>query len=45
LLLEQIQNNLSVDDKMEEGISQSVQKAKALGQSILKKAIERRLRK
>jgi type I restriction enzyme S subunit len=37
-IVQEIESRLSVADKMEEGISQSIQKAESLRQSILKKA-------
>lgn len=43
LIIRQIEKRLSVADKMEESISQSLQQAEALRQSILKKAFEGRL--
>jgi type I restriction enzyme S subunit len=42
-ILQEIESRLSVADKMEESISQSLQQAEALKQSILKKAFEGRL--
>jgi type I restriction enzyme, S subunit len=42
-IVQAIESRLSVADKMEEGISQSLQQAEALRQSILKKAFEGRL--
>jgi type I restriction enzyme S subunit len=39
----EIESRLSVADKMEESITQSLQQAEALRQSILKKAFEGRL--
>jgi type I restriction enzyme S subunit len=39
----EIESRLSVADKMEESINQSLQQAEALRQSILKKAFEGRL--
>lgn len=43
LIVQEIESRLSVADKMEESISQSLQQAEALRQSILKKAFEGRL--
>ncbi len=42
-IVHEIENRLSVADKMEESINQSLQQAEALKQSILKKAFEGRL--
>lgn len=42
-IVQQIESRLSVADKMEESITQSLQQAEALKQSILKKAFEGRL--
>lgn len=42
-IVQEIENRLSVADKMEESINQSLQQAEALRQSILKKAFEGRL--
>jgi len=42
-IVEEIESRLSVADKMEESITQSLQQAEALRQSILKKAFEGRL--
>jgi len=42
-IVEEIDSRLSVADKMEESITQSLQQAEALRQSILKKAFEGRL--
>jgi type I restriction enzyme, S subunit len=42
-IIDAIESRLSVADKMEESISQSLQQAQALRQSILKKAFEGRL--
>jgi type I restriction enzyme S subunit len=42
-VVEEIESRLSVSDKMEESISQSLQQAEALRQSILKKAFEGKL--
>ena len=42
-VIEEIESRLSVADKMEESITQSLQQAEALKQSILKKAFEGRL--
>jgi type I restriction enzyme S subunit len=42
-IIEAIESRLSVADKMEESITQSLQQAEALKQSILKKAFEGRL--
>lgn len=42
-VVSEIETRLSVADKMEEGITQSLQQAEALRQSILKKAFEGRL--
>jgi type I restriction enzyme, S subunit len=42
-IIQEIESRLSVADKMEESISQSLQLAEALRQSILKKAFEGRL--
>lgn len=42
-IVQEIESRLSVADKMEESISQSLQQAEALRQSILKKAFEGRL--
>jgi len=42
-IVERIESRLSVADKMEESITQSLQKAEALRQSILKKAFEGKL--
>jgi type I restriction enzyme, S subunit len=42
-IIQEIETRLSVADKMEESISQSLQQAEALRQSILKKAFEGRL--
>jgi type I restriction enzyme S subunit len=42
-IIQEIENRLSVADKMEESITQSLQQAEALRQSILKKAFEGRL--
>jgi type I restriction enzyme S subunit len=42
-IIQQIESRLSVADKMEESISQSLQQAEALRQSILKKAFEGKL--
>ena len=42
-IVEEIESRLSVADKMEESINQSLQQAEALKQSILKKAFEGRL--
>ena len=43
IIIEAIENRLSVADKLEESISQSLQQAEALRQSILKKAFEGKL--
>ena len=43
LIVAEIESRLSVCDKIEETISQSLQKAEALRQSILKKAFEGKL--
>lgn len=43
IIVNEIENRLSVADKMEESISQSLEQAEALRQSILKKAFEGRL--
>lgn len=43
LIVEVIESRLSVADKMEESITQSLQQAEALKQSILKKAFEGKL--
>jgi type I restriction enzyme S subunit len=43
LIVQEIESRLSVADKMEEGINQSLQQAEALKQSILKKAFEGKL--
>ncbi len=42
-IIQEIESRLSVADKMEESIAQSLQQAEALRQSILKKAFEGRL--
>ncbi len=42
-IIQQIENRLSVADKMEESITQSLQRAEVLRQSILKKAFEGKL--
>ena len=42
-IVEEIENRLSVADKMEESITQSLQQAEGLRQSILKKAFEGKL--
>ena len=42
-IVEAIENRLSVGDKMEESITQSLQQAEVLKQSILKKAFEAKL--
>ena len=42
-IIQEIESRLSVADKMEESITQSLQQAEALRQSILKKAFEGRL--
>jgi type I restriction enzyme, S subunit len=42
-IVQEIESCLSVADKMEESITQSLQQAEALKQSILKKAFEGRL--
>jgi len=42
-IIQEIESRLSVADKMEESINQSLQKAEALRQSILKKAFEGKL--
>ncbi|MBL7883069.1 MAG: restriction endonuclease subunit S [Bacteroidia bacterium] len=42
-IIQEIENRLSVADKMEESINQSLQQAEALRQSILKRAFEGRL--
>ena len=42
-VVQEIESRLSVADKMEESITQSLQQAEALRQSILKKAFEGRL--
>jgi type I restriction enzyme S subunit len=42
-IVQEIESRLSVCDKMEQSISESLEKAKALRQSILKKAFEGRL--
>ncbi|MBP9151987.1 MAG: restriction endonuclease subunit S [Flavobacteriales bacterium] len=42
-IIQEIESRLSVCDKLEESIAQSLQKAEALRQSILKKAFEGRL--
>jgi len=42
-IIQEIESRLSVADKMEESINQSLQQAEALRQSILKKAFEGRL--
>ncbi|MDP3103478.1 MAG: restriction endonuclease subunit S [Candidatus Methanoperedens sp.] len=42
-IVEEVERRLSVSDKMEETITESLQKAKALRQSILKKAFEGKL--
>ena len=43
LIVQEIESRLSVADKMEESITQSLQQAEALRQSILKKAFEGKL--
>jgi type I restriction enzyme S subunit len=43
VIVEEIESRLSVADKMEESINQSLQQAEALKQSILKKAFEGKL--
>ncbi len=43
LIVQEIESRLSVADKMEESINQSLQQAEALRQSILKKAFEGKL--
>ncbi|GEM_PF-403218 len=43
IIVQEIESRLSVADKMEESINQSLQQAEALRQSILKKAFEGRL--
>lgn len=43
LIIQEIESRLSVADKMEESITQSLQQAEALRQSILKKAFEGKL--
>ena len=43
-IVQEIESRLSVADKMEESITQSLQRAEALRQSILKKAFEGRLK-
>lgn len=43
LIINEIENRLSFTDKMEEGITQSLQQAEGLRQSILKKAFEGKL--
>lgn len=43
LIVQAIESRLSVADKMEENITQSLQQAEALRQSILKKAFEGKL--
>lgn len=43
LIIQEIESRLSVTDKMEESINQSLQQAEALRQSILKKAFEGKL--
>ncbi len=43
LIVQAIESRLSVADKMEESITQSLQQAEALKQSILKKAFEGKL--
>ncbi len=40
VIVQEIESRLSVCDKVEESISESLEKAKALRQSILKKAFE-----
>jgi len=42
-IVQEIENRLSVCDKMEQSINESIEKAEALRQSILKKAFEGRL--
>ena len=42
-IIQEIESRLSVADKMEESITQSLQQAEALRQSILKKAFEGKL--
>jgi len=42
-IVAEIENRLSVADKMEESINQSLQQAEALRQSLLKKAFEGKL--
>ena len=42
-IIKEVQSRLSVCDKIEESITKSLEKAKALRQSILKKAFEGRL--
>ena len=42
-IVKEIESRLSVCDKVEESISESLEKAKALRQSILKKAFEGKL--
>ncbi|HTN08084.1 restriction endonuclease subunit S [Agriterribacter sp.] len=42
-IVQQIESRLSISDKMEESITQSLQQAEALRQSILKRAFEGRL--
>lgn len=42
-IVQEIESRLSVADKMEESINQSIQQAEALRQSILKKAFEGKL--
>jgi type I restriction enzyme S subunit len=43
LIVQEIESRLSVADKMEESITQSLQQAEALRQSILKKAFSGQL--
>ena len=43
IIIQEIESRLSVADKMEESINQSLQQAEALRQSILKKAFEGKL--
>ena len=43
LIVQEIESRLSVCDKVEESITESLEKAKALRQSILKKAFEGKL--
>ena len=43
VIIQQIESRLSVADKLEETITQSLQQAEALRQSILKKAFEGKL--